>query len=212
MMYRTKDKLIIVVVCIFFFGIYPIKIFAQNTWANEIPEWIKGKTTPEEYELWERMNANFIIDYSFLKKDLSSAKKEKLYKSIELLINVIEERDPSGYSSKVFIVDVLPKYSSSDLQAYTTKFTVYSSKYRSDTRLDVFVSYAYNGQTGKISNVISQPQAVGTIHPYPYGNNVGVNDYFDMIQGACSGVLRILKNGEGYNEVFSNAIYYILPL
>ena len=50
---------------------------------DSIPDWVKEKTTPKEYELWKKASRYYQVDYSVLQKDLSKDQKRRLYESLE---------------------------------------------------------------------------------------------------------------------------------
>ena len=59
---------------------------------DSIPDWVKEKTTPKEYELWKKASRYYQVDYSVLQKDLSKDQKRRLYESLEEACEKMEVR------------------------------------------------------------------------------------------------------------------------
>ena len=49
---------------------------------DSIPNWVKAKVSPAEYELWKQLSHYYQVDYSVLQKDFSQERKKELYRAI----------------------------------------------------------------------------------------------------------------------------------
>ncbi|MDD3038314.1 hypothetical protein [Bacteroides sp.] len=74
---------------------------------DSIPEWVKNKVTVEEYNLWKIMSSVFRIDYSFLKQDISSGKRLRLYDNLRQICNSIKSGEYSNSKGEQFTISIV---------------------------------------------------------------------------------------------------------
>ena len=67
---------------------------------DTVPEWVKKKVTPEEYELWKTMSSKYEINYSVLEEELSQRQRDSVYSIIKPLVQNIKDgktKNNAGY-------------------------------------------------------------------------------------------------------------------
>ena len=99
-------KYFIVLLCVIF-NSQLLKSQEMYTPLDSIPEWVKNKVTVEEYNLWKIMSSVFRIDYSFMKQDISSEKRLRLYDYLRQMCNSIESGGYSNSKGEQFTISIV---------------------------------------------------------------------------------------------------------
>ena len=72
--------------------------FSDRAPLDSVPEWVKEKVTPKEYEIWKTMSSVFYIDYSILKTELSPKRKQEIYDGLK---KICEELKKGNFQIKL---------------------------------------------------------------------------------------------------------------
>lgn len=64
--------------------------FSDRAPLDSVPEWVKEKVTPKEYEIWKTMSSVFYIDYSILKTELSPERKQEIYDGLKKYVKELK--------------------------------------------------------------------------------------------------------------------------
>lgn len=140
---------------------------------NSVPEWVRQKITPREYQLWKLLSTRYEIDYSILNFDLNAQQKKVLYESIEFLCQEFEEKsdsEPLGYlliqslSQSSSIVNRIERLNSpegeTDIYGTAGPITIYSVS-GVDACVKVTVSYSINSKKAEITSASANAYASG---------------------------------------------------
>lgn len=76
---------------------------------DSIPEWVKEKTTSEEYQLWKIMSTRYEINYSFLDMPLRDDQRTDLYKTLRNICKKIEDGTLGQENLGYFVVQTLKR-------------------------------------------------------------------------------------------------------
>ena len=188
---------------------------------NVIPNWVKEKLTPQEYELWMKLSQKYEIDYSILKNDLSVEEKKRLYNKIEKIYQAPNDTITNLTKHLTFFsldratiegIEQLSSEESGGFQSHTTTFRVYSHP-----SLDISgymnVHYSSNSATKEVEGVrTSSPYIIAKdefdASIYADGNATYDGGYLGIISVTCAGHVTYYNPNKDVAEVdFSTIIY-----
>lgn len=185
---------------------------------NVVPEWVREKVTPEEYEMFKLISTRFRVDYSFLRENISEKRRAYLNERWEVLCQEINNgRYPEGSlwiygvaseskkaSFRIWGLESLETPEMDENEESRSKvMTVYTSSTYSDVSIVATITYTYNKKTGIASNVsisMNAQSSVPSRNPDFSGScGADYNTGSKKIQGSCAGSL-IFRVGD-YNEI-----------
>lgn len=140
---------------------------------DSIPEWVRQKIAPKEYQLWKLLSTRYEIDYSILNFDLNVQQKAELYENLESLCQEIEN-NPDGESLGYLLIQSLSQSSpiinrieklnspegETDIHRTAGPITIYSVN-GVDACVKVTVSYSINSKMTEITSASANAYASG---------------------------------------------------
>lgn len=183
---------------------------------NTIPQWVKEKVSSDIYEKLKTISTSFLIDYSFLHKDISEKRWEEISQSMDELCKMVEEGKVSAEHPWIWTVaSEKPKTSFFKLERLrsdeydqneeprTHTLKVYTASKCSDVYVQVSVNYTYNTAT----HVASKVSASASAHSELSSRNPNFSgscqaDYSSSVQcilGSCGGILSY-NSSPNYRE------------
>lgn len=141
---------------------------------DTVPEWVRQRTTPEEYEAWKALSRHFQIDYTvLLYDDLTEKDKEMIYHQVQEACNAVENGTFKGKTGTLFSIRLHPQrpqytrrwklediaHANGNLTFYKLSSVIYRSPDRPDKGLEVCLSFLYDRfqKQAQIVNVESRP-------------------------------------------------------
>lgn len=141
---------------------------------DTVPEWVRQRTTPEEYEAWKALSRHFKIDYTvLLYDDLTEKDKEMIYHQVQEACNAVENGTFKGKTGTLFSIRLHPQrpqythrwnlediaHVNGNLTFYKLSSIVYRSPDRPDKGLEIRLSFLYDRfqKQAQIVNVESRP-------------------------------------------------------
>ena len=121
-----------------------------------VPEWVKGKTSPEEYAVMEELSRYYRLDYSFLKskqlteerrKEIFTTLKEECEEARKGNVKLPDEPDRCYYVSYP-VADSVRAYATEPVMM--KKYLLYSNINGYDAHVELSVVYSKDCQTGDI--------------------------------------------------------------
>lgn len=161
-------KSLLLVLCwIILFAISANSYAQEYSKLNEVPQWVKAKVTPEEYELWKVMSTVFQVDYSFLKVNLSEGRRLDI---LHLLQKTVPEIQKGLYAEKgnlfcvadEYKVDSLQNWSTSVLECRKQSGIIYSNRDGYDAHFQLTVIYGYDKQNGKVYPIKTELEGISS--------------------------------------------------
>lgn len=120
---------------------------------NAIPEWVKNKTTPEEYQLWKTFGQYYQIDYSGLKsRKLEGERKEHFYNRLRKMCeNLRSGKEIPPHDAKFSIIyalcDTVSAYCTERLECIQKKSVIYTSLDGYDAHVELNLIYYIDEKT-----------------------------------------------------------------
>lgn len=188
---------------------------------HSVPEWIKTKTTPEEYQLWMTMSRIYKINYSFLNETISKEKRQNLYDDIRVICDSIEAGKYVKYKGGLFVVQLIPRTDTTlnwrneetiqideHIRYCKQKAIIYQSVQKKTVYLECIVWYIYNSLNKEVYIIKYE-----TSSPLAFSRFLG-NLHFSFLKeaneliGSCSGTLQYCDerheyHGETFTKTFS---------
>lgn len=202
---------------ILLFGL-PTKSDAQEySKLNEVPQWVKVKVTPEEYELWKIMSTVFQVDYSFLKTDLSEERRMEI---LDLLQKTVPRIQQGLYSNKGSLFCVADEYKVDSMESWDTEILecrrksgiIYSNRDGYDAHFKLTIIYGYDKQSGKVYSIKTELEGVSSSGLEIIQNDMPVvtlTEVDNEIRGNCCGTLFFHdKEGKLHSDNFTK--YFVL--
>ena len=197
---------------------------------NVIPMWVKEKVTSEEYGMLEKISTRFLVDYSFLRKDISAKRRQEIALHMKTLCKMIEDGIISEDSPWVWSVaserhsisknSRLERLYSEEMdeneEPRSQALIVYTAAKDDEVYLQATVSYTYNRETKVASDVKVSFTAMSSIPArrptFSGSGNADYNSGSKNIQGSCAGTLSYYdSNTHIENEMFQNKQFVVTP-
>lgn len=132
-----------------------ISAFSQNEadkdycGYGDIPQWVKNKTTPEEYKIWETLSPYYLINYSCLKnRNLKGRAKETFYENMRNLCDSVNSGKLPPKGMRIGYIDIvldsLSAYSTESVRCIEKKYVIYSSLDGYDAHAELTLDYTIN--------------------------------------------------------------------
>lgn len=176
-----------------------------------IPNWAKEKLPAEIYEKIEIMSKYFIIDYAFLRNDITPERWEEIKYSINSMCQQIQEGKISKEAPAIFaIASEQPSNSYFAIEQMEmlepgcvlrgTTLTVYKSQFGPSVKISC--TYHYNTNTKAVSNIECTTYATSYLPAHSPQFQGSTRTSYDgqagVIVGICVGTLSF-NNGD-YTE------------
>lgn len=185
---------------------------------NEVPQWVKDKVTPEEYELWKVMSTVFQVDYSFLKVNLSEERRLDILQIIQKTVPKIQDGSYEAKKGSQFCVadeykvDTLQSWSTEVLECRKQSGIIYSNRDGYDAHFKLTVIYGYDKQNGKVYPIKTELEGISSSGLDIIQNDMPIVSFTEVdgkMQGTCSGTLFFHdKAGKLHSDNFTK--YFIL--
>lgn len=197
-----------------------IEIYETYAPLDSVPDWVKRKVTPDEYELWKKLSQYFLVDHTVLLNDeLDAQQKEQLYDNIKNICKEVEEGtydDPIHVKLTLNVLSFkarLPhKWNIIERTVIDEKFSynkvkclIYQSQKDKNAGLEITVWYTYNDIT-KYMNVIHFD--LSPVNMQKSNESTQSNTFYryhkpeKKFYGSCSGIISYIYNGETINEPY----------
>lgn len=182
-----------------------------------VPEWIKTKTTSEEYQLWMTMSRIYKINYSFLNETISKEKRQKLYDDIRVICDSIEAGKYAKHKGELFVVQLMTQADTTlnwqneetiqideHIRYCKQKAIIYQSVQKKTVYLECIVWYIYNSLNKEVYIIKYEPSS-----PLAFSHFSGKLHFLFLKEtneliGSCSGTLQYYdERHEFYGETFT---------
>lgn len=215
---RSKILLLFVLhVCLYNL---PFNSYAQEySKLNEVPEWVKNRVTPEEYELWKTMSEVYQIDYSFLKGHISGDRKPQMLDFLHRTVSKIKDGSYPVEKGTLFCVadeykvDPLLKWEQSELECRKKSCVIYSNRDGYDAHFKLTIIYGYDKEKNKVYPIKSETEGFSFSGVEVINNgDIPIIRYHEIdgkMHGTCCGTL-IFKDGKGIIHLDNFTKYFIL--
>lgn len=191
---------------------------------DSIPDWVKEKTTPKEYELWKKVSRYYQVDYSVLRKDLSKDQKRRLYESLEEACEKMEVRGKQeGVDEMLTFALPAPIYSTivwntcsyvkidENLSFRKIEGIVFHSKDYPEAQVKVIVWCVYDKAKNSVQIIKEDMQKAGQAIEVNGSHTVGYDSANGRLYGSCGGSLVYWDEHKAYqSEDFHKG--YNIPL
>ena len=174
---------------------------------NVVPEWVKEKVSPEEYELWKTLSSRYEIDYSFLKKEISPQRMENIISYVEQLCEEMKQEQcewdsipfrflvPSSFYEDSYLTKI-ERLSNPEAAGWYPVIEHFSSFWESKlvrAHVDVTISYEVDPATKQIRNLTSSYDVISME---------------EGLKSSFSGTVLATQNGDGIIVLLKGTIYY----
>lgn len=200
---------------------YPDDILAP---LDSVPNWVRERVTPEEYEIWKCMSSVFQVSYSFLFQNMSIKQRGLLYKDLTQMCESIKKGEYSSKKGELFAVSLPAPVDTSliwrvneliqiddSIQFCNQRAIIYRSERWEKACVECSVWYIYNSRKKDVEIIKSE-----VLSPFSFGQfqgSVSFNLQKDGIslKGVCSGNLQYYDELRNYH---SETVYksVIIPL
>lgn len=198
-----------VIYCLILFSLSTNSYAQEYSKLNEVPQWVKGKVTPEEYELWKVISTVFQVDYSFLKVDLSKERQQEILHILQKTALNIQSGSYKTEKGSLFCVadeykvDSLQNWNTEILECKKQSGIIYSNRDGYDAHFKLTIIYGYDKQSRKVYPIKTELEGVSSSGLDIIQNDMPVVTFTEVdgkMQGVCYGTLffydkeRILHN------------------
>lgn len=185
--------------------------FSDRAPLDSVPEWVKERVTPKEYEIWKTMSSVFYIDYSILKTELSPERKQEIYDGLKKICEGIEKGEFShqvgtGFTfAKENPIDTTFQWKLCELtqideniQLCKREASVYQSAHSNSVELVCTVWYIYNSQKKEVHIVKYEISPNGSRCKFQGGMGMVYQKNLNRLQGSYAGTFRYEIGGRKY--------------
>lgn len=191
---------------------------------DSIPDWVKEKTTRNEYELWKKASRYYHVDYSVLQKDLSKDQKRRLYESLEEACEKMEVRGRKERGGEM-LTFALPAPIDSTIVWNTCSYVkidenlsfrkiegiVFHSEDYPEAQVKVTVWCVYDKAKNSVQVIKEDMQKAGQAIEVNGSHTVGYDSATGRLYGSCAGSLVYWDEHKAYqSEDFHKG--YNIPL
>ena len=191
---------------------------------DSIPDCVKEKTTPKEYELWKKASRYYQVDYSVLQKDLSKEQKRRLYESLAEACEKMEVRGKQDGAGEM-LTFALPAPIDSTIVWNTCSYVkidenlsfrkiegiVFHSKDYPEAQVKVTVWCVYDKAQNSVQVIKEDMQKAGQAIEVNGSHTVGYDQVNGRLYGSCGGSLVYWDEHKAYqSEDFHKG--YNIPL
>lgn len=188
---------------------------------NYVPEWVKEKVTPEEYELWKTLSSKYKISYSFLEMDLKINQKADLYSTVKTLCKDIESgiiNEDMGLfvvqkiNLNIDTINKIEKLNSTEdggkIKHHSYPEIIYTATSVSHACVRITATYYTNSAETKVVGIGDATAYADGQNAISYSGSCSVDDYGPvMIKVSCSGTLKYrISNDRNGSESFKETL------
>lgn len=187
---------------------------------NSIPEELKDKTSPEEYELWKMMSSRYEINYSFLDMNLREDQRENLKNTLKIICKKIEDGSLGQGNLGYFVVQKLKKRNINSIEKLSRSESgevaqesfpeiIYEARNVSFAYVRVKASFYTNSEGTEITRVSGVRAYKDGTNAVSFEGSCSSGGFGSVILNVkCSGTLtyRINNSGGTASESFSKSL------
>lgn len=189
---------------------------------DSVPEWVRDKTTYEEYELWKIMSTRYQINYSFLDMNLRDDQRIDLFNTLKAICEKIKEGSLETEERNLgyFVVQTLKKNSINGIERLSRSESgetahqsypeiIYEAESTSFAFVRIVATFYTNSEGEEISKVGGAKAYADGLNAIKFEGSCSTGDFGPLILNVkCSGTLTYRSNGKGgeSSESFSRSL------